>query len=47
MSRIGQYIIEHDLLPEKLEPDPIYDWREEQKNDPDYEKWANELDKPF
>jgi hypothetical protein len=25
VSRIGQYIIEHDLIPEKLAPDPVYD----------------------
>lgn len=48
MSRIGQYIIEHDLIPEKLEPDPEYDWRSEQKNDPGYEEFCKKVDEqPF
>lgn len=39
MSRIGQHVQQlQEGEPESFEPDPEYDWQDEQKNDPGYEE---------
>jgi hypothetical protein len=44
MSKIGQFVQQmQEGRPEPFEPDPEYDWQEEQRNDPGYEEFNEKL----